>query len=126
MLLLSACYSGVFVPILQSPTTAIVTASSAERSSFGCQADNDWTFFGDALINRAMREPQPLASAAAEAQRTIGGWEAGAALTPSQPQVSIGEETGWLAALERRLPPRSAPIGRPAVEVLQSVPQRNK
>src|SRR5262245_16222142 len=45
LLVLSACYSGVFVPVLRSPTTAIVTAASAERTSFGCAADNDWTFF---------------------------------------------------------------------------------
>lgn len=71
LVLVSACYSGVFVPILASPTTAIVTASSADRSSFGCQADNDWTFFGDALVNHALREAEPLAQAAADAARTI-------------------------------------------------------
>ena len=123
LILVSACYSGIFVPILSSPTTAIVTASSADRTSFGCQADNDWTFFGDALVNRALREPQPLARAAAAATRTIGGWEAAAALSPSQPQTSIGSAATWLAVLERRLPPASATVGRPAIAGL---PQRSK
>ena len=31
-----------------------------DRSSFGCPAGNDWTFFGDALINHAMRQPLPF------------------------------------------------------------------
>src|SRR6185503_17422284 len=55
LLILNACFAGVFVPWLQSDTGAIVTAASADRSSFGCVAENDWTFFGDALINHAMR-----------------------------------------------------------------------
>lgn len=120
MVLLSACFSGVFVPMLQSPTTAIVTAASADRTSFGCQADNDWTFFGDALVNHALRKAQPLAAAAAEAQRTIAGWEGQGSLTPSQPQVSIGADVPrWLVPLEARMPKGStAPVGRPATALL--------
>jgi len=118
LLLVSACYSGVFVPMLQSDTTAIVTASSADRSSFGCQAENDWTFFGDALVNRALRKRQPLTTAAAEAQATIAGWERREKLDASRPQVAIGAgATRWLAALEARMPATNgAPVGRPAVE----------
>lgn len=120
MLLLSACYSGVFVPMLQSETSVIVTAASADRTSFGCQADADWTFFGDALINQAMRKPQPLPAAAAEAQRLIAGWERTGRLEPSNPQLAIG--TGakrWLAAIEARVPRMpSEPVGRPAITLL--------
>lgn len=120
LILISACYAGVFVPMLSSDTTAIITAASSERTSFGCQSDNDWTFFGDALINHALRKPQPLAAAAAEAVETIAGWERGAGLESSDPQVSIGKgAVGWLAALDARAPAApSAPIGRPANAVL--------
>ena len=55
IVLLSACYAGVFVPYLGSPDTAIVTAASAERTSFGCQADNDWTFFGGRRLGSKQR-----------------------------------------------------------------------
>ncbi|HEX8556077.1 MAG TPA: C13 family peptidase, partial [Sphingomonas sp.] len=100
LLLISACYSGAFVPVLASDTSAILTASAADKPSFGCQADNDWTFFGDALINQALRMPQPLATAAVQAQATIAGWERGAKLDPSLPQVSIGAGAArWLTAL---------------------------
>lgn len=119
MLLLSACFAGVFVPLLASDTTAIATAASADRTSFGCQADSDWTFFGDALANHALRKPQPFAAAAAEAQATIGGWEATGKLTPSQPQVSIGAGVSrWLGPLEAHLPPATAAVGRPATGAL--------
>ena len=119
LILVSACYSGVFVPMLSSDTTAIVTAAAADRPSFGCQADNDWTFFGDALVNTALRKPQPLASAAQEARALIAGWEKSAALDPSSPQVAIGAgATRWLAALERTLPAAAPRTGRPAVSLL--------
>jgi len=119
LILVSACYSGVFVPMLSSDTTAIVTAASADKPSFGCQADNDWTFFGDALINTALRKPQPLAAAAQEAQTLIASWEKAAALDPSRPQVSIGAGAQrWLAALERTLPATSPRSGRPAIALL--------
>jgi hypothetical protein len=117
----SACYSGVFVPYLATAETAIVTAASASKTSFGCQADNDWTFFGDALINHAMRKPDPLALAAADARATIGKWEAEAQLEPSDPQVSIGSAVpAWLRIIEARTPAgASQPIGRPAIESLR-------
>ena len=120
LLLLSACYAGVFVPMLSSDTTAIVTAASADRTSFGCKADNDWTFFGDALVNHALRKPQPFEAAAREAVATIGGWEKQGGLKPSEPQVAVGPGArGWLAALEAKVPAGGAPVGRPATEALR-------
>jgi len=123
LLILSACFSGVFVPRLQSDTTAIVTAASADRSSFGCVAENDWTFFGDAMINHALRKPQPLRAAFDEANGLITGWEAQFTVRPSQPQVNIGSGAErWLAVLDRRLPPTaSQPVGRPAVETSRAL-----
>lgn len=126
LLIISACYSGVFVPRLRSDNTAIVTAASAERSSFGCLADNDWTFFGDAMINHALRKPQPLRAAFTEANNLITSWEAQFPVRPSEPQVSIGSGAErWLAALDRRLPATaSQPVGRPAVESSRELMRR--
>ncbi|MFX5684818.1 C13 family peptidase, partial [Acinetobacter baumannii] len=67
VVILSACFAGVFVPVLASDDTAVLTAASSDRTSFGCQADADWTFFGDALVNHALRKAQPLDAAAREA-----------------------------------------------------------
>lgn len=117
ILIISACYSGVFVPALASADTAILTAAASERNSFGCEPENDWTFYGDALINRAMRQPQPLAAVAREANRMIAGWETSRRLLASLPQSAIGARVNeWLPALEARMPQvASAPVGRPAI-----------
>ena len=72
LLILSACFSGIFVPALANDDTALLTAASADRTSFGCQADKDWTFFGDAMINNALRQPVPLATAAETLQIVPG------------------------------------------------------
>jgi hypothetical protein len=118
VLILSACYSGVFVPVLASPDTAILTAAASTRSSFGCVAENDWTFFGDALINRALRQPVALDEAARMASRSVAEWEAKARFLASLPQVSIGKDVAsWLPALEAASPRiASAPVGRPAFD----------
>ena len=118
LLILSACYSGVFAPRLQTETTAIVTAAAFDRTSFGCAAENDWTFFGDAMINHALRKPQPIADAYAEASQLISTWEAQLRVQPSNPQWGIGVNAGrWLTPLERRIPPAATqPVGRPALE----------
>jgi hypothetical protein len=118
IVLLSACYAGVFVPEMESKDSVIVTAASAYRTSFGCTPSNDWTFFGDALVNISLRKPQPLVKATEEASGLISTWEAKLGLYPSQPQVSIGADTApWLTALELRMPKVETPrVGRPSID----------
>src|SRR5207248_10797014 len=97
LLILQACFSGQFVPALKSPGTIVVTAAAADRSSFGCQAGNDWTFFGDALVNHAFRQPLPLDIQLQRASALIAAAEDRHHLTPSNPQVSTGSDTAkWL------------------------------
>ena len=124
VLILSACYSGVFVPALASPDTAILTAAASTRTSFGCAAENDWTFFGDALINRALRQPVSLDEAARMAGRSVAEWEIKARFLASLPQVSIGADAkGWLPQIEANMPQfASAPVGRPAFDPAQFTP----
>lgn len=118
LFILNACYSGVFVPRLRAPMAAILTAAAADRTSFGCQAENDWTFFGDAMVNHALRKPQPLAEAFAEAQGLVADWERKQGVKPSLPLISVGADAArWLGALERRMPKAAtAPVGRPAFD----------
>lgn len=115
LLMLQACFSGQFVPALEDAGTVVVTAAADDRSSFGCQAGNDWTLFGDALINHAFRQPLPLDIQLRRATALIAAAEEQANLTASNPQISIGSETaGWLAALDAREPKiTSAPVGAP-------------
>jgi hypothetical protein len=121
LLILSACYSGIFVPVLSNDNTALLTAASSDRTSFGCKAENDWTFFGDALVNHALRKPQPLDDALIEAREMISGWEMTNQLPSSNPQATVGEGVAaWLVPLEARMPKvATAPVGAPATDALK-------
>jgi len=114
LLILQACFSGQFVPILKDPNTIIVTAAAADRSSFGCQAGNDWTYFGDALINHAFRQPLPLDVQLERARALISAAEDRDGLTPSNPQVEVGDKASqWLSKLDAREPnSSSSPVGQ--------------
>jgi hypothetical protein len=122
MILISACYAGVFMPFLTSEHSVIVTAASSRRTSFGCAPGNDWTFFGDALINHALRKPQAFDKVTEEALSLIQQWEAKNSLLSSDPQVFVGETANvWLAPLEARIPKvATAPVGQPAINAMNS------
>ncbi len=118
MILLSACYSGIFLPLLTNENSVIVTAAASNRTSFGCAPGNDWTFFGDALINNGLRKPQTFDKATEEAAGLIGKWEALKQLLPSRPQTFVGNRANdWLGPLEERMPKtETAKVGKAAIE----------
>lgn len=119
LVILQACYSGQFIPSLASDRTVVITAAAHDRASFGCTPGNDWTFFGHAFVNQALRKPAPLAQQFHDARNLIGRWERKAGLQPSQPQISIGRNTSlWLQPLEARAPrTATAPTGQPPEEL---------
>jgi len=121
LIILQACFSGQFVPVLAGPRTVVATASSSMKSSFGCSAGNDWTFFGYALINQAMRQPDTFVRQFRRAFVTIVGWEERLQVVSSNPQIEVGSEAGgWLAALDAREPKAaSAPVGQLPSEIAQ-------
>lgn len=115
LVMLQACYAGQFVPALRRPGTVVITAADENHPSFGCQAGNDWTLFGTALINHAFRQPLPLEIQFQRAKALIAAAEEQAGLEPSNPQVYIGTDTStWRNALDARAPKvASAPVGDP-------------
>ncbi len=110
VLVISACYSGSFISALKNENTLIVTAASAERSSFGCSNEREWTYFGEAYFNQALRGTHSFEAGFETAKQTISGWEKAQKLTPSDPQISMGNAIRpRLQALARDLaaqPPR--------------------
>lgn len=91
VIVVSACHSGSFIPALASPTRLVIAAARADRTSFGCDDRREWTFFGDAYFNRALREESSFTRAFERAKRLIAEWEAGGKLPPSLPQIMGGE-----------------------------------
>lgn len=118
LVMLSACFSGELLPYLVNDTSVVVTAADRDQTSFGCAPGNDWTFFGDALINTALRTPQSFDAAIAQAFDLIRSWETAKHLPSSRPQFYTGSEAKtWLDALEKRMPTVATPkVGRPAVD----------
>jgi len=119
LVILQACFSGQFVPALAGPRTVVLTAASSMKSSFGCSASNDWTFFGHAFVNQALRTRDTLARQFRRAVVTIIGWEEKLHIESSNPQISIGKDTaGWLASLDAQVQPVSpTPAGNPPSEL---------
>jgi tetratricopeptide (TPR) repeat protein len=91
VVIISACYSGVFLRPLADPDTLVITAADADHSSFGCKNGNEWTYFGDALFNTALRRTSDLRDAFTQASSLVRKRERQRGLTPSNPQMAGGE-----------------------------------
>lgn len=90
VIVISSCYSGTFIEELSSPTTLVITASSADRASFGCNHDADLTYFGRAFFAESLREKNGFEEVFTHASKRVGEREALMGLTPSNPQMSMG------------------------------------
>ena len=91
VVIISACFSGAFIAPLADDNTIVLTAAAPDRTSFGCQPEREWTFFGDAYFNHAVRGGASLLPAFDSARVLITQWEREHNLTPpSNPQKWIG------------------------------------
>jgi len=91
VVIISACYSGVFIPHLAGPDTLVITAADADHPSFGCQDKAKWTYFGDAFFNVALRKAKSLKDAFALARELVLKRELREHFVPSNPQMAGGE-----------------------------------
>ncbi len=92
VLIVSACYSGVFARALADPRTLVITAAAADRPSFGCRDGATWTYFGDAFFNQALRREPRLDAAFATARTLVTAREQREGFDPSNPQIAGGAE----------------------------------
>ena len=91
VVIISACFSGAFIAPLMDDNTIVLTAAAPDRSSFGCQPQRDWTFFGDAYFNHAVRSGAGLVPAFDQAKTLIEQWEHEQNMSPpSNPQRFVG------------------------------------
>ena len=90
LVIVSACYAGVFMDALRSDTTAIVTAADAAHSSFGCQEDRDLTWFGEAFLKDALPHSDSLEDAFRRAAKLIAAREDAEHQVHSNPQIYVG------------------------------------
>jgi hypothetical protein len=90
IVIVSACFSGIFVPPLANDDTIVMTASDARSTSFGCAPERDWTYFGDALFRQSLQPGTDLQQAFDHARVLISGWELMDHVAPSNPQGHFG------------------------------------
>ena len=75
VVVVSACYSGGFVEPLKSESTMVITAAHADRTSFGCADENDFTYFGRAFFKEALPASGSFFEAFTKAQALVSEWE---------------------------------------------------
>jgi len=92
VLVVSACFSGAFLPALESPQTLVITAAASDRSSFGCAHENTWTYFGEAFFRDALAAQPNLVDAFKAASGLIAARERRGGKEPSRPQMAVGGE----------------------------------
>jgi hypothetical protein len=104
VVIVSTCFSGAYVAPLAGPDTLVITAAATDRASFGCGNEFDWTYFGDAYFNRALRATHSFIDAFAAARPAIEARERAERFEPSEPQISVGDRIGErLATLAAQL-----------------------
>ena len=87
IIVISACYSGGFIPALKDERTLIMTASRGDRVSFGCSEEADFTYFGDALFAQALNQTDDLEQAFKLAKATVAERELADNFEASEPQI---------------------------------------
>jgi hypothetical protein len=92
VIVVSACYSGIFIKPLKTDTTLIVTAADARHSSFGCEDERELTYFGEAFFRDSLPSAPSIESAFAQARDIVRRREADEGQEHSNPQIYIGRQ----------------------------------
>lgn len=75
VVVISACYAGSFMEPLKDSGTLVIAAARADRRSFGCADENDFTYFGRAFFKESLPSADSFEDAFAKATHLIKEWE---------------------------------------------------
>lgn len=109
VVVISACFSGVFIPPLQKSDRLILTAARPDRASFGCGESDKYPYF-DACFLASVPDAHDFAALGARVQACVARREKETGAEPaSEPQVWIGPALRPLLPLYAfdRTPPRT-------------------
>lgn len=90
MVIVSACFSGIFVRPVANENSIVLTAADEFNTSFGCSSQRDWTYFGDAFFNMSLKPGDDVKFAFEKARQLIHGWELMDRFQASNPQGYFG------------------------------------
>jgi len=92
VVVLSACFSGVFTNALQAPNRMVLTAARRDRTSFGCGANETYPWF-DGCVIETLPQASDFLNLASLTKACVARREAEAGVErPSEPQVFVGSE----------------------------------
>jgi hypothetical protein len=104
VVVVSACFAGGFIDPLKDERSLIITAADANSESFGCGFGEKFTWFGEAFLDKALRDTFSFTEAFEKARETIRQWEDEQGESPSNPQIWVGSEIAkQLPLVEREL-----------------------
>lgn len=90
VVIVSACFSGVFVPALAAPRRLVLTAARRDRSSFGCGESDKYPFF-DACVLESLPASADFIDLSGRTRRCVAKREKIEQMSPpSEPQLSDG------------------------------------
>ncbi len=112
VIVVSSCYSGAFVDALKDDDSLIITASAKDRNSFGCSNEADFTYFGKAYFDEALRTSDSFIDAFDVAAPVIAEREKKDNYTPSEPQRYVGANIAAKLAAWREANAKDAPLTR--------------
>lgn len=91
VVVISACFSGVFVPTLAKPNRMILTAARPDRTSFGCGEADKYPYFDDCFL-RSMPGAGDFVSLGRTVQSCVAARELKEGMSPpSEPQLYVGD-----------------------------------
>lgn len=92
IVIVSACYSGIFTSALAEPNRIVVTAARRDRASFGCSEEATYPYFDGCLL-QSLPVATDFIDLAQRARKCVSEREAAEVLSPpSEPQLAIGAE----------------------------------
>jgi hypothetical protein len=90
VVIISACFSGVFVPPLAGPERMVLTAARPDRSSFGCGEADRYPYF-DQCVLESLPNAGDFAALGPAVQSCVSAREIKEGMRPpSEPQLFIG------------------------------------
>jgi len=126
VIVVSACYSGGFVPVLKALGRMVITAARRDRPSFGCGNTDSATWFGSAFLVEALNATNDFASAFKAASATVRQREVEEGELPSQPQFFAGKAIAPVLARWRSGLPASPPVPYPFTQAPRRQPSPHR
>ena len=128
VVMISACYSGVFVPALQAPNRMILTAARPDRTSFGCGGTERYPYFDACVLESIPRSTDFLSLANTVIACVSRREQEEQTDHASEPQLSIGDQIRPILAAApfvdgSRQPEQPAPQPQPPQQQQYAPPQ---